>query len=150
MHRIYRDYERRKAAEGAIDFEDLLALAVELFERDGAAREAFRAQYRAFTVDEYQDVNLLQQALLDLWLGDARRPLRRRRRLPVDLRVHRCEPVAPARCSAALPAGAGRPARGELPLDARRCSPSRTGSSRARRRREGAAADAASTGRSRR
>ena len=35
-----------------------------------AAREAFRAQYRAFTVDEYQDVNLLQQALLDLWLGD--------------------------------------------------------------------------------
>ena len=70
MHRIYRDYEQRKAAEGAIDFEDLLALAVELFERDGAAREAFRAQYRAFTVDEYQDVNLLQQALLDLWLGD--------------------------------------------------------------------------------
>ena len=30
----------------------------------------FRAQYRAFTVDEYQDVNLLQQTLLDLWLGD--------------------------------------------------------------------------------
>ena len=70
MHRIYRDYEQRKAAEGAIDFEDLLELAVELFERDEAAREAFRAQYRAFTVDEYQDVNLLQQSLLDLWLGD--------------------------------------------------------------------------------
>jgi DNA helicase-2/ATP-dependent DNA helicase PcrA len=70
MHRIYRDYEQRKAAEGAIDFEDLLRLAVELFERDVSAREAFRAQYRAFTVDEYQDVNLLQQSLLDLWLGD--------------------------------------------------------------------------------
>jgi DNA helicase-2/ATP-dependent DNA helicase PcrA len=27
-------------------------------------------RWRAFTVDEYQDVNLLQQALLDLWLGD--------------------------------------------------------------------------------
>ncbi|TMM15338.1 MAG: ATP-dependent helicase, partial [Actinobacteria bacterium] len=26
-------------------------------------------QYRAFTVDEYQDVNLLQQTLLELWLG---------------------------------------------------------------------------------
>ena len=35
-----------------------------------SARETFRAQYRAFTVDEYQDVNLLQQTLLDLWLGD--------------------------------------------------------------------------------
>src|SRR5204863_4600061 len=27
-------------------------------------------RYRAFTVDEYQDVNGLQQALLELWLGD--------------------------------------------------------------------------------
>ena len=29
-----------------------------------------RGRYRAFTVDEYQDVNLLQQTLLDRWLGD--------------------------------------------------------------------------------
>ena len=27
-------------------------------------------RYRAFTVDEYQDVNLLQQTLLELWLGE--------------------------------------------------------------------------------
>ena len=39
-------------------------------EQNGDARETFRAQYRAFTVDEYQDVNLLQQSLLDLWLGE--------------------------------------------------------------------------------
>jgi len=70
MLRVYREYERRKAAEGLIDFEDLLELAARLFEEDGGARETFRAQYRAFTVDEYQDVNLLQQRLLDLWLGD--------------------------------------------------------------------------------
>ena len=55
---------------GSIDFEDLLERAVRLFERDAGARATFRAQYRAFTVDEYQDVNLLQQTLLDLWLGD--------------------------------------------------------------------------------
>jgi DNA helicase-2/ATP-dependent DNA helicase PcrA len=70
MQRVYGEYERRKSEEGAIDFEDLLALAIRMFERDGAARDTFRAQYRAFTVDEYQDVNLLQQTLLDLWLGD--------------------------------------------------------------------------------
>ncbi len=70
MHRVYRDYERRKASEGALDFEDLLELAVQLFERDPSACETFRAQYRAFTVDEYQDVNLLQQELLEHWLGD--------------------------------------------------------------------------------
>ena len=27
-------------------------------------------RWRSFTVDEYQDVNLLQQSLLDLWLGE--------------------------------------------------------------------------------
>jgi ATP-dependent DNA helicase UvrD/PcrA len=70
MLRVFRDYERRKQAQGLVDFEDLLELAVRLFEEDSAARETFRAQYRAFTVDEYQDVNLLQQALLDLWLGE--------------------------------------------------------------------------------
>ncbi len=70
MTRVYRQYEREKADAAAVDFEDLLELAVRLFEEDGEARETFRAHYLAFTVDEYQDVNLLQQALLDLWLGD--------------------------------------------------------------------------------
>jgi DNA helicase-2/ATP-dependent DNA helicase PcrA len=70
MLRVYREYERRKTAAGSIDFEDLLELAVSMFEQDERVRETFRAQYRAFTVDEYQDANALQQRLLDLWLGD--------------------------------------------------------------------------------
>jgi DNA helicase-2/ATP-dependent DNA helicase PcrA len=67
--RVFREYERRKAAEGAIDFEDLLGSTVALLEEDEQALAAVRERWRAFTVDEYQDVNLLQQALLDLWLG---------------------------------------------------------------------------------
>jgi DNA helicase II / ATP-dependent DNA helicase PcrA len=70
MARVYRDYERRKIEEGLLDFEDLLELAVRLFESDEAVAATFRAQYLAFTVDEYQDVNLLQQTLLEHWLGD--------------------------------------------------------------------------------
>jgi DNA helicase-2/ATP-dependent DNA helicase PcrA len=70
MQRVYAEYERRKAAEGLIDFEDLLERAIRLFAENDRVCETFRAQYRAFTVDEYQDVNLLQQTLLDLWLGD--------------------------------------------------------------------------------
>jgi ATP-dependent DNA helicase UvrD/PcrA len=70
MLRVYRDYEQAKRSEGVIDFEDLLELTVGMFETDDRARATFQAQYRAFTVDEYQDVNLLQQTLLDLWLGD--------------------------------------------------------------------------------
>jgi DNA helicase-2/ATP-dependent DNA helicase PcrA len=70
MQRVFREYERRKAAEGLIDFEDLLERAVRLLEGNDHARAAVHERWGAFTVDEYQDVNLLQQSLLDLWLGE--------------------------------------------------------------------------------
>jgi DNA helicase II / ATP-dependent DNA helicase PcrA len=70
MAQVYAEYERRKHADGLLDFEDLLERAVRLFENDPRTASTFRAQYRAFTVDEYQDVNLLQQTLLEHWLGD--------------------------------------------------------------------------------
>src|SRR4051812_21235331 len=69
MARVFREYERRKEGSGAIDFEDLLELTVRLYEEDEHALAALRERYAAFTVDEYQDVNLLQQSLLELWLG---------------------------------------------------------------------------------
>jgi DNA helicase-2/ATP-dependent DNA helicase PcrA len=70
METVFREYERRKAALGKIDFEDLLEQAVRVLEEDDHARADFRARFAAFTVDEYQDVNMLQQTLLELWLGD--------------------------------------------------------------------------------
>ncbi len=70
MFRVYREYERRKADQGWVDFEDLIELTIRLFDADAGALEQVRGRYRAFTVDEYQDVNLLQQTLLDRWLGD--------------------------------------------------------------------------------
>ena len=70
MGRVFREYERRKAAAGAVDFEDLLVLAIAMLEDEPDALEQVRERYRAFTVDEYQDVNGLQQALLELWLGE--------------------------------------------------------------------------------
>src|SRR5918911_5355093 len=69
MARVFREYERRKAEGGLADFEDLLRLAISLYETDENALAEVRGRYRAFTVDEYQDVNLLQQRLLELWLG---------------------------------------------------------------------------------
>ena len=71
MARVFREYERRKAAAGRIDFEDLLDRAIRMYEEEPQALARFRARYRAFTVDEYQDVNLLQQTLLERWLGDS-------------------------------------------------------------------------------
>src|SRR5919201_6597728 len=70
MVRVYREYERRKADQGLVDFEDLLELAIRMLEEEPEVLAAVRSRYLAFTVDEYQDVNLLQQTLLDLWLGE--------------------------------------------------------------------------------
>ncbi len=68
-HRVFREYERRKAEDGALDFEDLLERAIRLLEEDEDALATVRDRWRAFTVDEYQDVNVLQQTLLEFWLG---------------------------------------------------------------------------------
>jgi DNA helicase II / ATP-dependent DNA helicase PcrA len=68
MLRVYRRFEERKREHGLMDFEDLLERAIEVFDDEHAAAE-FRERYHAFTVDEYQDVNLLQQTLLGRWLG---------------------------------------------------------------------------------
>ena len=70
MLRVYREYEKRKAEQSYVDFEDLIEMAIRLFDADSGALEQVRDRYRAFTVDEYQDVNLLQQTLLERWLGD--------------------------------------------------------------------------------
>ena len=66
---LYGRYEAAKARTGRIDFEDMLEMTVRLIEDDSAAAEQIRDRYRWFSVDEYQDTNTLQQALLDAWLG---------------------------------------------------------------------------------
>ena len=40
---VFSGYERRKEAQGLLDFEDLLELAVRLYDEDEPARETFRA-----------------------------------------------------------------------------------------------------------
>ncbi|HTG48794.1 MAG TPA: ATP-dependent DNA helicase UvrD2 [Actinomycetota bacterium] len=66
---VYQGYERRKDRTGKLDFEDMLGLAVRLFDEHPEAAEEVRSRIAAVTVDEYQDVNPLQQALLERWLG---------------------------------------------------------------------------------
>lgn len=72
MAGVFGSYEQRKRERGLLDFEDLLERTLELLEAGGPAAQAVRERYQAFSVDEYQDVNLLQQSLLEAWLGDRR------------------------------------------------------------------------------
>ncbi len=69
MARLWEAYEQRKGERGAIDFEDVLLLTAGILDERPDIARAVREQYRHFVVDEYQDVNALQQRLLELWLG---------------------------------------------------------------------------------
>ena len=66
---VFAAYETLKRRQGVIDFEDMLRAAVWGIEEHPDVAEEIRAQYRHFVVDEYQDVNPLQQRLLEAWLG---------------------------------------------------------------------------------
>ena len=66
---VYAAYETVKRAQGVIDFEDMLRAAIWAIDEHVDVAEQIRAQYRHFVVDEYQDVNPVQQRLLDVWLG---------------------------------------------------------------------------------
>ena len=70
-----------------------------------------------------------------------RRALRGRRRLPVDLRVHRGDARLPAGAAEALPARDGRAAGGQLPLDAAGARARQPACAAAGRRREATARD---------
>ena len=66
---VYDGYERRKRVMSRLDFEDMLGLALRLFDEHPVAADTIRSRFSAFTVDEFQDVNPLQAGLLDRWLG---------------------------------------------------------------------------------
>lgn len=67
--RVYEDYEAAKAKRNLIDFDDILILCGRQLQRDRNAAEAFRWSFRHIFVDEYQDVNPLQFALLKMFVG---------------------------------------------------------------------------------
>jgi DNA helicase-2/ATP-dependent DNA helicase PcrA len=66
---VYAAYDQLKRERGFIDFEDVLLLTIGILEDRPDVLDQVREQYRHFVVDEYQDVNPLQQRLLDCWLG---------------------------------------------------------------------------------
>jgi DNA helicase-2/ATP-dependent DNA helicase PcrA len=70
MVALHRAYESVKDERRQLDFEDVLLATAGMIEAEPRVAQQVREQYRFFVVDEYQDVSPLQQALLELWLGD--------------------------------------------------------------------------------
>ncbi len=67
---IFGQYEEVKAKRRLIDFDDILILCGRTLQQDPNAAAAFRWSFRHVFVDEFQDVNPLQFALLRVFLGE--------------------------------------------------------------------------------
>ncbi len=67
---FFQGFEALKQKRKIIDWEDALLLCVGLLRDQPRMLAHVQQQYRFFTVDEYQDISVLQQSLLETWLGD--------------------------------------------------------------------------------
>ncbi len=71
MASIYQRYEVEKRRRGQLDFDDLLLDCVSALTHDPGFAAGQRWRYRHLFVDEFQDVNPVQAALLAAWRGPA-------------------------------------------------------------------------------
>jgi len=68
--KVYREYEVRRKAAKALDFDDLLLEAVHLLRDNTELRHKWRAQFSHILIDEYQDTNAAQYQLVKLLVND--------------------------------------------------------------------------------
>ena len=64
VKRVYIEYQKRLIASNAVDFDDLLIYTARLLEDVPAVREKYAQRFRHVLVDEFQDTNLAQYALV--------------------------------------------------------------------------------------
>jgi len=63
---VYAEYERRMLRSNALDFDDLIVKAVELFQLFSGVLEHWQERFEYLLVDEYQDTNRAQYHLVNL------------------------------------------------------------------------------------
>ncbi len=66
---IYNDYQRALTYRGAVDFDDLIRLAIDLLENDPEFLERLRYRWPYILEDEAQDSSKLQEQILRLLAG---------------------------------------------------------------------------------
>ena len=70
LTRVYNAYQDRLKLCNALDFGDLVMMAVKLFEQEPQVLERCRDRWRWLLVDEYQDTNPIQYRLVQLLAGE--------------------------------------------------------------------------------
>lgn len=68
--KVYDFYEKEKAKASALDFDDILLRAVDLFRKNPDIRKKWQTRFEHILVDEYQDTNHIQYQLIKLLVND--------------------------------------------------------------------------------
>ncbi len=63
--RIFMEYQKILQANNALDFDDMLVLAVKLLEKSDSVREKYFNRFKHILVDEFQDTNLCQYKMIN-------------------------------------------------------------------------------------
>ncbi len=66
IYSVYSAYESELKSSNALDFDDLLLKAVELFEKNPDVLEKYQDRFHYVNVDEFQDTNTLQYKLVKM------------------------------------------------------------------------------------
>jgi DNA helicase-2/ATP-dependent DNA helicase PcrA len=64
--RVYPLYQKALKDAGGLDFDDLIAKAVQMFENNAELRQKWQQQFKYIMIDEYQDTNAAQYKLIKL------------------------------------------------------------------------------------
>jgi DNA helicase-2/ATP-dependent DNA helicase PcrA len=64
VKRVYTEYQKRLIASNATDFDDILVYTARLLDENPAVRDKYAQRFRHVLVDEFQDTNLAQYALV--------------------------------------------------------------------------------------
>ncbi|HNS60805.1 MAG TPA: UvrD-helicase domain-containing protein [Anaerolineales bacterium] len=64
VKRVYADYQKRLVASNAVDFDDILVYTARLLQDNSSVRDKYAQRFRHVLVDEFQDTNLAQYALV--------------------------------------------------------------------------------------
>jgi len=69
MKPVYDEYQQGLKIYNAVDFDDLLMIPLELFEKNDSVLKQYRKKYRYIMVDEFQDTSAIQYRLMKLLAG---------------------------------------------------------------------------------
>lgn len=69
ISRLYALYQQRMMTANALDFDDILTVTTELFDKFPEVLEKYRKRYKYIMVDEYQDTNHVQFKLVSQLSG---------------------------------------------------------------------------------